>query len=248
MINRTIAIALISTFFTACGGGSSNTSVDKVDPKNGGDDIIEGSGNLLTEERDLMPFDHLVIEVGNVKVKSCSHQVRITADDNILPVIELDNTDGVLTVSTDKNFTGRSTIDIEVCMQSLTMLDSSTIGSVDVDLFVSDIVVHSAGIGELTINNIQGTDAEFISSGAGSINLTGTIDSYSLEHTGIGSIDASELVAGDVFIDLDTIGDTAINANFVSGELTGIGNLLVNQGARIEVNTTGIGRVIETNE
>jgi len=190
---------------------------------------IRGSGTLKTESRavsgftavDLSGSGHLTIE------QTGSESLRIEAEDNILPVLTSDVSNGTLRLGqkSDTNILTTKTINYRLTVRDL-----------------SDLTV--SGSGEVTAPSITVSKLTATLSGSGSMTLGGTADSQTVTVSGSGWYDAAKLASQSVGIDISGSGTAVVmpsdtlNATIGgSGTLEYIGNPTVTQ------NISGSGRI-----
>ena len=175
---------------------------------------VRGSGTPGTEIRDVGEFSKIKIEGSpdlDVVIGS-NTLVTITADDNLLPLIETGIDGGSLRIRSTKSYNSRLGVKIHVTTPSLDAIATSGSGSV----FVSGLVARAFG---LTI------------SGSSDAMLKGTADNFDLSIFGSGDVQAGQLIAKDVNITISGSGDAVVHATESlnasvagSGDVTYLGN------------------------
>lgn len=193
-----------------------------------GDSKVKGSGVAATESRAVAPFTAIdATGVGKLKLRvGEAESLKVTADDNILPLIKTEVKDGVLVLSTKGAINSKTDIVFEATAKTIKRLENS--GTVAID-------ARGFSGGELAVE----------ASGVGSIALAGRVDSLNAQLSGVGSLDAEGLSADRVKTDLSGVGSARVRAEkTISGSVSGIGSLTWT-GAATEVSThvSGIGRV-----
>ena len=182
---------------------------------------VRGSGNLKTESRtvsgftavDLSGNGHLTIE------QTGTESLTIEAEDNILPLLTSDVSNGTLRLGEKDN---TNILTTKTITYRLTVRDLN-------DLTVS-------GSGEVTAPSISVSKFNVTLSGSGSITLGGTTDSQAVTISGSGRYDAAKLASKSVTIDISGSGTAVVmpsdtlNATISgSGSVEYIGNPTVNQ-------------------
>ncbi len=167
----------------------------------GGGPTLRGNGNIATEERLVEEFTSIdvsgamqvSIELGNEPALS------ITADENLLEVIESTVINGRLVLRNLESYSSSNPVVIKVSTQQLKSYDGSgattgiIAGSVETDVFEVDL----SGASRLTLGS-------------------GTTGKLKANLSGASSLKASELVAGDA--DIDVSGASSAITN-VTGSL-----------------------------
>ena len=213
--------ALLATFSLAGCGDISITFGD-------GESKVKGSGVKATETRAVSAFTAIeATGVGKLKLRVGDQDgLKISADDNLLPLIKSEVKDGVLVLSTKGATNSKTDIVFEANAKTIKRLENSGTVSIDAKGFNG---------GELSVET----------SGVGSITLVGRVDSLKAQLSGVGSLDADGLTADRVQTDLSGVGSASVRAEkSISGSVSGIGSL-VWKGAATDVSTSvsGIGRV-----
>jgi hypothetical protein len=195
-----------------------------------GDDVakVRGNGKLATETRAVAAFTAIeATGVGRLKLRvGEGHSLRITADENILPIIKSEVKDGVLVLSTTGATKSKTDIVFEATAQTIKRLENS--GTVSIDA-----------------SGFNGGDLSVETSGVGSIVLAGRVDSFKAELSGVGSLDSDGLVADRVSASLSGVGSATVRAEkSISGNVSGVGSLTW-KGAATDASThvSGIGRI-----
>src|SRR3954466_2693296 len=124
---------------------------------------IAGSGNRRSEKRELKSFN--AIETGGAFEINVTCQkptsFEIEADDNILPLIKTEVRDGILVVSSDKEFHTAKSAVLRISLPELARL-------------------ANRGAGDVTIVNANSDKLELDSTGAASMNAAGTARSVAI--------------------------------------------------------------------
>ena len=215
-----VALALSASLLAAC----NDISVTFGDVA----DSVKGSGVSASETRVVANFTSIEASgVGKLNVRvGDSESLRITADNNLLPLIKSEVRDGVLILSSKSGFKSKNEITYQVSAKTIQRLENSGTVSIDAKGFAG---------GELAVET----------SGVGTIALAGRVDSLNAGLSGVGSLEAEELVADRVKTSLSGVGSASVRAEkSINGNVSGIGSLTW-KGAATDVSTSvsGIGRV-----
>jgi len=82
------------------------------------------------------------------------------------------------------------------------------------------------GAGEIRLNNIRGERFEVDYRGAGAMRIAGEVKAFKISAQGVGEVDAKDLIANDVDIRFQGVGDARVYAkNRLDAQVAGIGNL-----------------------
>lgn len=156
----------------------------------------KGSGNIVTEKRDLAGFN--AIDVSNVFVVEVTTQsefsVEVEADDNLLPLIKTEVQNGRLEISVVKKIKSKSPIKIRIGAPNIEKLNAS-------------------GASRTTISNITGSGIDLDVSGASKVKLSGAASRLTADLSGASSIDATELQCETVSVDSSGASKAKVNAS-----------------------------------
>ena len=195
-----------------------------------GDDVskVKGNGIKVTETRAVPAFTSIeATGIGNLKLRvGEADSLKITADENILPLIKSEVKNGVLVLSTTGATKSKTDIVFEATAKTIKRLENS--GTVSID-------ARGFGGGDLSVET----------SGVGSITLNGSVDSLKADLSGVGSLDAEELIADRVITHLSGVGSASVRAQkSINGSVSGVGSLTWKGTATdVSTNVSGIGRV-----
>ena len=82
------------------------------------------------------------------------------------------------------------------------------------------------GAGEIRLNNIRGERFEVNYRGAGAMRIAGEVKAFKISAQGVGEVDAKDLIANDVDIRFQGVGDARVYAkNRLDAKVQGIGSL-----------------------
>jgi hypothetical protein len=195
---------------------------------NDGDSKVKGSGVKATETRAVAAFTAIeATGIGSLKLRvGESESLKITADDNLLPLIKSEVKNGVLVLSTKGASSSKNGIIFEATANTIKRLENSGTVSMDAGGFAG---------GELVI----------VCSGVGSVTLAGRVDSLKAELSGVGSLSADGLSADRVETNLSGVGSANVRAEkSLNGNVSGVGSLTWKGAATdVSTNVSGIGRV-----
>jgi predicted DNA binding CopG/RHH family protein len=145
---------------------------------------IKGSGNVVTEKREISNFKAIDVSgVFNiVVVAQKDFSVEVEADDNLLPFIKTEVSGETLEIQRDKRFSTKNSITIRISAPNIEEIENS-------------------GVSKIHLSNVANEFLEIDSSGASSVKVEGTSKRLSLELSGASRIDASGLTAEKVSVD-----------------------------------------------
>ena len=212
-----VAILMLITLFLSC------TS----------DDEINGSGNLITESRDVDVFSKVSSEgVFDVTITQGGPQsVEITADDNIMNKVKtrVISDELQLYLDDDYNYSG-ITIQAQISAEALNGIMNS-------------------GVGNMVISNVnENADFSIDNFGTGNITIEGSAASLSVLNEGTGNISAFDFFVENCSIDIEGSGSVEINcSDNLDISIEGSGNVYYKGNPSINTSISGSGSVIDAN-
>ena len=181
-----LIIGLLS--ITACG---SNTIWNSRD-------VITGSGNVITESREVNGFDGVShTGIGRVIiVQGDEESLTIEADDNLLEYITSEVKSGTLELGFTDNvrIDSASPITFTVSVKDLKELDATGTGSIEIDeLSADNLNISTSGTGSISIGTLTVTDLVVKAEGTGDIELAGNVETQEIRRVGTGDYKAANL-------------------------------------------------------
>lgn len=193
---------------------------------------FNGSDIITTELRELSSFNRIEVR-GIFKsevIYSQDSKVEITTNENIH--------DRILTSVTD------NTLDLE--------LDDGSYDNIklDVKIYTDDLelFVHQ-GVGDQSISGFPKLDfIEIKQAGVGDITISGSADRFVFEGNDVGNLYGFDFRVDDCSIDQNGVGNLKVNCQSnLEGSLTGVGNIYYVGSPKIDVDITGVGKLINAN-
>jgi hypothetical protein len=176
---------------------------------------VKGSGVERTETRSVSKFKG--IEVGgafdvDVVAGSGETKVELIGDDNLLDFVETEVQGGVLAIRTKKSISPKLKLRVRIATQDLASLRSSGASDVVVNGINNErFTIETSGAGSVKAS-VQTNDLRIETSGAGDVRIGGSAKTLSLETSGAADIDAHELKAAKVRVEVSGAGDVSVFA------------------------------------
>jgi hypothetical protein len=200
-----------------------------------GGPTIKGSGNILTETRQVENFTAIVVSgSANLEIEQTGEEgLEITTDDNLLPLYTTEVRNGTLyiEVAEGKRLTwswsgnGPRITRIKVTVRDLRKLTISGAARVKATTLDTDSL-------SITI------------SGAASGSFAGRSDDLSITLSGSGSLDAADLRAKRATIVVSGAGDVTVNANEeLDARVSGVGTIWYVGSPKLRSKVSGVGSV-----
>jgi len=179
-----------------------------------GFDCIDGSGNQVTESREIGTFNQIETS-GSLKIilsQDSISSVRILADDNIQKEIRTRLSGSTLKIDFEGNFCDPGPITIYLGSKDFQKIESS--GSVEIlsegKLSLNDLDLNLRGSSKVMLDlNIKSLFTS--TSGSSEIVLKGQAGSHDLEMTGSSSVEALDFIVGDYRISSTGASKSRIN-------------------------------------
>ena len=170
---------------------------------------IEGSGDMITETRNLDEFSR-IISSGSTDIYVTvgeDQMVTLIFDDNLIDMIETDVRGKTLEIYCEDSYSSRRSCRIEISVPSLES-------------------VRLSGSGDMEIYDLQGEVFEYTISGSGDLRAEGEIDELDIRVSGSGDVDARDLKAQEAYVKVSGSGDVKVYASEgFRGRVTGSGDI-----------------------
>jgi hypothetical protein len=216
----------------------------------GGLTTVRGSGNVITETRNVSGFNGVELTgFGNLKITQGETEgLTITADDNIIPYIKTEVVNGVLTIGfTSPILTVGPTRGINYDLQAkdLNSIKLSGAGNGTAAALSSDnLSLALSGAGNMDIGQLDATNFDVSMSGAGNVTVAGEVQSQDVSMSGLGNYTAGDLKSSNTTISMSGAGNATVWADqTLDIRMSGAGNLSYYGSPQVTQSTSGLGRV-----
>jgi hypothetical protein len=210
-----------------------------------------GSGEVILETRDVSDFR--AIEVGypaQVSVKQGNTEsVKIEAEDNLLPGLKTEVTNGTLRIfyKSEKNKRVNPTqiVQITIVVKDLKEVKFSSAGDLTIDNLATDhLEVSLSGTGNVNLKDIQAKTLRVSLSGAGSMTASGTADALDVTISGFGNFTGTELRNQGARINISGAGSTTVWVyKELTADISGAGSVNYYGTASVTQYISGVGNV-----
>ncbi len=201
-MNKKINTLVLMTLAGFSGITSSNAVTGKIvidgkEVSSGSSNIIQGSGNVITDKRKLSTFDKLDLNItADIEyIASDGYRLELTADDNIAATISSDIRGNTLYIESNRSFSTQSTLQVKI-------FGSPNLKGVNVD-----------GSSDVDIHGISGDSLEIILDGTGDITAQGKVSNLIIKVDGSGDINMKETQADNVTVSVEGSADVTVTAN-----------------------------------
>ena len=212
-------------------------------------ETVTGSGVPATEDRAIGAVTEVTLSgIGNLTViQGDAPSLKVTADDNILPLLETESSGRKLTIRTKSGYSIRTQTPISytLTIPKLARLSISGVGSVQADRLTGDeLTVRVSGSGNAVLREVTCKELSISISGAGSTTLGGTAEKVTTKISGSGDIDAGMLQAKTVEVQVSGAGNAAVWASdALKVRVSGAGDVKYKGTPKIDQKVSGAGKV-----
>lgn len=192
----------------------------------------EGSGVLVTEQRDVSGFDRVSFEgFGTLIITQGSEEsLTIEAEDNILPRIETRVRGGTLEIGFD------TTRWQDIVRPTKSITYTLTVITLD--------GIALSGAGSIEAKGIDAERFDVELSGAGSIEISGYAGTQEINVSGAGSYDSRELQSERIDVNISGAGSAIVWATESLGvNISGVGNVSYYGDPQVRESISGLGNV-----
>lgn len=188
----------------------------------------KGSGKSASEDRKLDAFTKLNFS-GSYKVvlKQGNPSVKVTADYNLLKLIETSVSGDELTIKMKKGVCNAGTMEIDISNPDYQSV--KTAGTIDLNsdgkLNLKDFSMELAGISKVNLNLIA-ANVTTSTSGSSEVNLTGQATSNQVTMSGKSSLNALDFIVANYRIETSGFSSCNVNAlNELNVNISGAGSV-----------------------
>lgn len=191
---------------------------------------LEGSGHIVTVDRNLSNFDKVLIN--SVVKTNISHgadfHVSVRTDAVAVSKVITYISNNTLIIDLDDNVNYQHiTFEVDVEMPDISRLEHRGVSN-----------ARLVGFNDLD-------DLEVVHDGVGNLNLIGSAEQLHIDHDGVGDLNAFSFVSDTCATYLSGVGDINVTVlDHLQGHLSGVGNIHFQGSPSLEVVDTGVGNVI----
>jgi len=210
---------------------------------------VTGSGKVQTETREVSGFQGVALS-GSMKVvlrQGSREGVELSADNNVLPLIETRVKNGTLHIGPVKGANYSTRTPVVVMVDLVTLRDLAVSGSGDVTaqgLKASGLDVAIGGSGSVHLPGLQARSLSVAIGGSGDFDASGRTDKAKVSIGGSGTVRADSLEADEVSVAIGGSGDARIKANrTLDVSVAGSGDVVYSGDAVVKTSMVGSGSV-----
>lgn len=210
-----------------------------------------GSGNVVTTTRDAEGFQAIEVDYpAQVFIKQGNAEsVEIEAEDNLLPGLKTEVTDGVLEVfykvEKGKHVNPTEIVKITIVVKDLAEVQFESAGELTIEKLKTDnLEISLSGAGSLKLEDIRVNTLHVNLSGAGTATASGTADDLDLNISGFGDFKGGELHGKTASVTISGAGSATVWVDSeLAAEVSGAGSVSYYGAASVTRQVSGVGGV-----
>ncbi len=180
--------------------------------------IVRGSGNVITESREVGGFDEVRLDGAGrlVITQGETESLEIEAEDNLLPELTSDVSGGTLVLGYQDKFWRKSVIPTKEILYTLIVTDLSAItfnGAAGLEmetLETSSLAITINGAGQITIEDLTADSVSVMIKGTGSVSLSGEVFSQNIDIDGAANVRNGDLQTSMTSIEVNGLGNATV--------------------------------------
>lgn len=214
-------------------------------------DHINGSGAIVTEEREVSGFNKVDLKsIGDLTIVVGDEEaLTITADDNLMQYITTDVFNETLEIGMKPNVSvdPSKSIKYQLTVKDLSSVVLSGFGNINAEeLSGEDIEIKLAGSGDIALGELRSENALLKISGFGDITVENmVVDQPTFEITGSGDVEVDQIQAVMVSLKISGFGNATLTGTAPTQEIEilGSGNYYGSdlESENAEIKITGFG-------
>jgi hypothetical protein len=244
LVAQALGAAMLAAALVAAGLGPAAAQVAER---------VVGSGRPATEARSLGEFEAIALRgsMDMVVRQGSPGSVTVTADDNLLPLVEtvVETGTGGARLSvrwkSGVSLSTKSKVTVQVVNPRLVALASSGSGDMLVEaLETPRLELALSGSGDAALPRLKTDDLRISISGSGDVKTDGQAARLKISISGSGDVNAAELRAGEVTVGISGSGDVAVHASKkLAVTIAGSGDVVYTGDAEVTRSVAGSGSV-----
>ena len=211
--------------------------------------VIKGSGTLKTETIPVKGFNAVLLSgVGQLVIQQTgTESLTISAEDNLLPLIDVSVQGTTLTIRNQSGTTLQPTQPLQylLTVKDLNSIGLSGAGGVTITQFkTATLAVTLKGVGNAALNGLTISDLSVAMSGTGSVVMGGQTQHQVVTCSGVGVYNAANLASHTATIQLSGTGNATVRvSDSLDVTITGVGSLTYLGNPTVTKHITGVGKV-----
>ena len=181
-------------------------------------DVTRGSGNLVTETREVSGFNEVQLDGAGrlVITQGETESLEIEAEDNIIDELTSGVQGQTLELGFEEQLWRNNVIPTRGITYTLTVIDLTAItfnGAGDLEmesLDTSSLELVINGAGQINLDELTADSLSVQVSGTGSIDISGQVSSQSVTIDGAGNYEAGDLQTSSTTVDINGLGNGTV--------------------------------------
>jgi hypothetical protein len=212
--------------------------------------FIQGSGNVVSQQKTVSDF-HSINSKGTCKIKLTQgneESLVIEAEDNILPYVQTEVSNGVLYITFENNnchIYPTKSINLYITMKNIEAIRTS--GSCQLNstnVTFEELKIKTTGSSNINIESLVAKKLIINSQGSTIINITGQTEKQELDLKGSSEYLASNLDSQTPIVDISGSGEaTVLVQKLLQVKISGMGKLDYYGSPNVNQTISGLGRV-----
>jgi Putative auto-transporter adhesin, head GIN domain len=213
-------------------------------------EIVHGSGNVITEQRQVSGFTEVELTIGGELVieQDGTEAMSVEAEDNIAPLITSEVRGNRLTIGNRDGSIISSTrpVRIHISVKDLSYIGNTGAGNVSMNgVKGASLQTYNTDSGSITVVGIATAVYTSRSSGSGGTTASGVAGRLDVEGTGSGSFEGAALESDDAKVVLTGGGDATVRVSrTLDASVTGRGSVRYMGNPVLTANDRGPGEIV----
>lgn len=216
-----------------------------------GTGLVVGSGKSTTEERQVSGFDRVELSfVGELNItQGDEEKLVITADDNIMPLITTEVSNGTLEIGSKSSIgvPTSSPIRFDLTVKNLRELQLSGAGAANVGKLKTDtLATRLSGAGSVKLTDLAADTLQAMLSGTGSLEASGKVNKLTVVLSGLGGFNGKELQSSAAKVTISGLGGAEVAASeSLDATVSGAGGVTYYGNPQVTKTVSGLGNVTQ---
>jgi hypothetical protein len=219
----------------------------------GGPGSVRGSGNVVTESRQVSGFNEVVLAtVGTLTIEqNGSELLTMAGEDNILPLISTEVAGSRLTIRLKQlgisgGFTNTRPLNYRLSVKELSYIGNTASGNIELEgLDGPDLTTETTGSGGIEAAGLSAGTYTAMCSGSGSISSTGKVKRLDVTSSGSGSYEGADLESETATVQVTGSGSATVRvSDTLDATVSGSGSVRYFGNPEVTESDSGSGEIV----
>lgn len=212
---------------------------------------VRGSGNVITEGREVSGFDRVALDgMGEIVLtQGDSYSLVVEAEENLMQYIKSTVRGDELTINikSRRPIIPTETLTFYITVPNLEAVSVDGAGMVSIDeLNTKSLELAINGSGHISIDELEAESVVVTVDGLGDLDLTGETESLEVAINGSGNFNGDEFESSTASVDIDGLGNATVNVtDSLDVSVDGAGQVTYYGNPSVDQSINGIGRVAQ---